>query len=54
LVGVLSAVGEDNPNLAWDVNVNGLNNVLELCLEFKIEKLELSESGNDRVSVCRK
>ncbi len=39
LVGVLSAVGEDNPNLAWDVNVNGLNNVLELCLEFKIEKL---------------
>jgi len=39
LVGVLSAVGEKNPDLAWDVNMNGLKNVLELCVEYKIDRL---------------
>jgi len=39
LVGVLSAVGEKNPNLAWDVNMNGLKNILDLAVEYKIEKL---------------
>ena len=39
LVGVLSAVGEKNPNLAWDVNMNGLKNVLDLAVEYKIERL---------------
>jgi len=39
LVGVLSAVGEKNPNLAWDVNMNGLKNVLDLAIEYKIEKM---------------
>jgi nucleoside-diphosphate-sugar epimerase len=39
LVGVLSAVGEKNPNLAWDVNMNGLKNVLDLAVEYKIEKM---------------
>lgn len=39
LVGVLSAVGEKNPDLAWDVNMNSLKNILELSVEYKIEKL---------------
>lgn len=39
LVGVLSAVGEKNPNLAWDVNMNGLKNILDLAVEYKIEKM---------------
>lgn len=39
LVGVLSAVGEKNPNLAWDVNMNGLKNVLDLAVEYKIERM---------------
>lgn len=39
LVGVLSAVGEKNPNLAWDVNMTGLKNVLDLAVEYKIERL---------------
>ncbi len=39
LVGVLSAVGEKNPNLAWDVNMNSLKNVLDLAVEYKITKV---------------
>lgn len=39
LVGILSAVGEKNPDLAWDVNMNGLKNILDLAVEYKIEKM---------------
>jgi len=39
LVGVLSAAGEKKPNLAWEVNMNGLKNILDLAVEFKIEKV---------------
>ena len=35
LAAVLSAVGEAKPQLAWDIGVNGLYNVLEVAREYK-------------------
>lgn len=35
LAAVLSAAGEKNPQLAWDININGLYNILELAREKK-------------------
>ena len=34
LAALLSAVAESKPHLAWDVNMNGLYNVLEVAREF--------------------
>jgi len=39
LVGVLSAIGEKNPNLAWDVNMKSLKIILDLAVEYKIDRL---------------
>lgn len=36
LAGLLSVGGEKNPDLAWDVNVEGLRNVLELAKTYKL------------------
>jgi nucleoside-diphosphate-sugar epimerase len=36
MAALLSAVGEEKPQLAWDVNINGLYNVLELVREREL------------------
>jgi len=39
LAAILSAAGEKNPQLAWDVNINGLYNVLEVARERKLTRV---------------
>ena len=39
LASILSVGGEKNPQLAWDVNVTSLKNVLDLAVEFKARVL---------------
>jgi nucleoside-diphosphate-sugar epimerase len=37
LAALLSAQGEKNPELAWDVNVNGLRNILSLAAKHQLK-----------------
>ena len=39
LAAVLSAVGEHKPQLTWDVNMNGLYNVLEVAKEHNMVRV---------------
>jgi nucleoside-diphosphate-sugar epimerase len=39
LAAILSATGEKNPNLAWNLNMTGLLNVLDIVREEKIHKV---------------
>jgi len=39
LAAILSAAGEKNPNLAWEVNMQGLQNILELSREMGIKRV---------------
>ncbi|WP_295770203.1 NAD-dependent epimerase/dehydratase family protein [uncultured Mucilaginibacter sp.] len=39
LAAILSAVGEQKPKLAWDLNMNGLIHVLDLAIEFGTKKV---------------
>lgn len=37
LAGVLSATGEQHPDRCWDVNINGLRNILEAAKSFGLQ-----------------
>src|SRR5262245_29452039 len=37
LAGLLSVGGEKNPDLAWEVNLNGLKNILDIAKENDIK-----------------
>lgn len=39
LAAILSAVGEQKPKMAWDLNMCGLLNVLDLAVEFKVKRV---------------
>src|ERR1700759_1092598 len=39
LAAILSATGEKKPELAWRVNMKGLRNVLDSCIENNIRRL---------------
>jgi len=45
LAAILSAVAEAKPNLAWNVNINGLYNVLEVAREHGCEVFTPSSIG---------
>jgi len=44
MAAILSATGEQNPMFAWDVNMNGLINVLEVAREFKMKQVLVPSS----------
>lgn len=39
MAAILSAIGEDVPHLAWEVNLNGLYNVLEVARQHKLARI---------------
>lgn len=39
LAALLSATGEQNPKLAWNLNMNGLLNILDLAIDFETQKI---------------
>lgn len=39
LAAILSATGEKNPQLCWDININGLYNVLEVSRELNVKQI---------------
>jgi nucleoside-diphosphate-sugar epimerase len=39
LAAILSAAGEKNPHLCWDINMNGLYNVLEAARELGVKQI---------------
>jgi len=41
---ILSAVGEKNPKLAWDVNMNGTYNILEIALQYDMTRIFVPSS----------
>lgn len=37
LVSLLSATGEKNPDLAWQINIGSLKSILDLCVKYHIK-----------------
>ena len=44
MAAILSAVGEKNPQLCWDVNMNGTLNILELGLKYEMTRIIIPSS----------
>ena len=44
MAAILSAVGEERPLLCWNVNINGLYNILEIAREFKMTRVFVPSS----------
>jgi nucleoside-diphosphate-sugar epimerase len=44
MAAILSAVGEKNPTLAWDVNMNGLYNILECAKDHDMARVIIPSS----------
>ncbi|MBD3234040.1 MAG: NAD-dependent epimerase/dehydratase family protein [candidate division Zixibacteria bacterium] len=44
MAAILSAVGEKNPQLCWDVNMNGTINILELGLKYEMTRVIIPSS----------
>ena len=42
LAAILSATGEKNPGLAWNLNMTGLLNVLDIAREEKLQNLQMN------------
>jgi len=44
MAAILSAVGENNPMLCWDVNINGTLNVLNLAVKYNMARVIIPSS----------
>ena len=44
MAAILSAVGEDKPLLCWDVNVNGVFNILEIARTYSMKRVFVPSS----------
>jgi len=44
MAAILSAVGEEKPLLCWNVNINGLYNILEIAREYEMTRVFVPSS----------
>jgi len=44
MAAILSATGEEKPGLCWDVNINGMYNILELALKYDMTRVFVPSS----------
>jgi nucleoside-diphosphate-sugar epimerase len=44
LAAILSAKGEQNPDLAWRINIDGLLNVIRLGIKYKLDRVMVPSS----------
>ncbi len=44
MAAILSAIGEEHPQLCWNVNMNGLYNILDLAIEYDLTRVFVPSS----------
>jgi nucleoside-diphosphate-sugar epimerase len=44
MAAILSAVGEEKPLLCWDVNINGMHNIMEIAREYDMTRVFVPSS----------